>query len=148
MERQFNACQIPRSIYFRGRPNFGFGFGAETARSAVSASVSVSVTVAKPRQSFGFGRNLTPGETGLRASDVLVLACIKYKPGLYQHRAVGYTGEAASAVDVYIVARTLLHCGATPSHSAAVTQPRQPVLWYHTSNETFLTVQCSFFTLR
>jgi len=116
------------AAYIRGRPNFGFGFGAETARSAVSASVSVSVTVAKPRQSFGFGRNLTPGETGLRASDVLVLACIKYKPGLYHHRAVGYTGEAASAVDVYTVARMTVSVVPPPHTAAAVTQPRQPVL--------------------
>jgi len=34
-------------------------------------------------------------ETGLLTSDVLVLACTKYKPGLYQHPTVGYTGEAA-----------------------------------------------------
>ena len=61
-----SQCRVSCSTTTRGRPNFGFGFGAETARSAVSASVSV--TVAKPRQSFGFGRNLTSGDRNRAAS--------------------------------------------------------------------------------
>ena len=115
------ADQIRFRFRFRRRncPKRSFGFGFGYGREAKAEF--------RFRPKLNSGRPKLAG-TGLRASDVLVLACIKYKPGLYQHRAVGYTGEAASAVDVYTVARMTVTVMPPPHTAAAVTRPRQPVL--------------------
>ena len=78
------------------------------------------------RVSVSAETELRATETGLLTSDVLVLACIKYKPGLYQHPTVGYTGEAASQRGGRVHCCTNDgQCGATPHTAAAVTRPRQ-----------------------